>query len=58
MTRTTQTTITYDTTSEEPIFNDYRKLFSSYGLYFNDQVAEEINEDRAIGVFFLKSKSI
>jgi hypothetical protein len=45
MSRTTQSTITYNTTTETPIFNDYSKLFSSYGLYFNDQLAEEINED-------------
>jgi hypothetical protein len=45
MSRTSQSTTTTFTSIENPIFNDYSKLFKSYSLYFNDQLAEEINED-------------
>ncbi len=45
MTRTSESTTTTTTITEDPVFNDYSKLFNSYSLYLNDQLAEEINED-------------
>jgi hypothetical protein len=45
MTQITKSNVIINTITEDPVFIDYSKLFNSYSLYFNDQLAEEINED-------------